>query len=221
MAPRKASTTTEPPGTVDWNNRIVGHEDVDPGVLHANPLNWRVHPEGQQAALASVMGKVGWVQSVVVNRRTGSIVDGHLRVSLALQNGQPTVPVVWVDLSDEEEREMLATLDPIAMMAETDGRMLNDLLASVDEMDPALAAILDGLVTESASMEADAEQAKDSHKSAAGLRGNTVHQYNIVFDSAEQLQEWYAIVRTLRERSEQEGASVASVVVAALRSLVE
>nr|MBA3627289.1 hypothetical protein [Chloroflexota bacterium] len=57
-----------------------GHREEAPDQLLANPKNWRIHPASQQGALASVLDDVGWVGQVLVNRRTGHLVDGHLRV---------------------------------------------------------------------------------------------------------------------------------------------
>src|SRR4051794_27570297 len=96
-----------------WTNRIVGHDDVPPDQLLANDRNWRRHPAVQQNALTGVLSDVGWVQSVISNTRTGKLIDGHLRVELALRNNEPTVPVTYVDLSPEDEALVLATLDPI------------------------------------------------------------------------------------------------------------
>src|SRR5688572_27021845 len=79
-----------------WTNRIVGEGTEDPAALVANPSNWRLHPKGQQQAVAAVLGRVGWVQRCIVNRRTGHLVDGHLRVELALERGEPEVPVLYV-----------------------------------------------------------------------------------------------------------------------------
>ena len=115
----------------NWQNRIVGHGEEAPDQLLANPRNWRIHPQAQQDALAGVLDEVGWVQDVVVNRQTGYVVDGHLRVSLAISRGEPAVPVVYVDLSPEEERLVLATLDPLAAMAGTDTAQLEALLGEI------------------------------------------------------------------------------------------
>lgn len=113
-----------------WANRIVGHADVDPRTLEVNPANWRHHPQAQADALDGVLSEVGVVQSVIVNERSGRIVDGHLRVRLAVERSAPAIPVVYVDLDDAEERLILATLDPLTAMAETDVDALSDLLAS-------------------------------------------------------------------------------------------
>jgi hypothetical protein len=68
-----------------WRNRIVGNGEEVPDQLFANPHNWRIHPDAQQKALTGALDQVGWVQQVIVNRRSGFVVDGHLRVSLAIE----------------------------------------------------------------------------------------------------------------------------------------
>ena len=78
--------------TAAWRNRIVGTGDEAPDQLLANPANWRIHPKAQQAALVGALDTVGWVQQVLVNRRSGFVVDGHARVARALRRGEPTVP---------------------------------------------------------------------------------------------------------------------------------
>lgn len=128
-----------------WQSRIVGHGEEDPSQLLANPANWRIHPKAQQDALAGLLDQVGWVQDVIVNQRTDHVVDGHLRVSLAISRQEPTVPVVYVDLSEDEERLVLASIDPLAAMAVMDKDALGELLASVEAGDAALAAMLAGL----------------------------------------------------------------------------
>lgn len=128
-----------------WRNRIVGHGEEAPDQLLANPRNWRIHPKAQQEALAGMLGQVGWVQDVIVNRRTGHVVDGHLRVALAISRGEPAVPVVYVDLEEEEERLVLAALDPLAAMAATDKDQIAALVGELRVDDEALAGMLAGL----------------------------------------------------------------------------
>ena len=118
-----------------WSNRIVDHGEEAPDQLLAHPSNWRTHPRGQQQALASVLGEVGLVQSVVINRTTGHLIDGHLRAELAIASGQPTIPVVYVELSEAEEQIVLASLDPIGAMASADREKLADLLSGIENQD--------------------------------------------------------------------------------------
>ena len=51
----------------------------------------------------------GWVAEVLVNRTTGNVVDGHLRIELALTRQERTVPVTYVELTQAEEALVLAT----------------------------------------------------------------------------------------------------------------
>jgi DNA modification methylase len=128
-----------------WANRIVGSGDEAPDQLVANPRNWRTHPRAQRLALAGVLDQVGVVAPVMVNRRTGHLVDGHLRVDLALERGEATVPVLYVDLSPEEEALVLVSLDPLAAMAGVDDEKVQALLADVSVDSEALAAMLAGI----------------------------------------------------------------------------
>ncbi len=115
-----------------WQNRIVGRRDANPSELQAHPQNWRTHPEKQAAGLRAVMDRVGVVQDVVVSKRTGRILDGHLRVDMAIATGQPTIPIVEVDVSEEEERFILSTFDSLGGMADFNAEALTGLLAQVE-----------------------------------------------------------------------------------------
>lgn len=129
----------------NWRNRIVGNGEESPDQLLANPANWRIHPKHQQDALAGVLNEVGWVQQVIVNQRTGHLVDGHLRVSLALRREEPTIPVVYVDLDEDEEALVLATIDPLAALAVTDAAKLDELLADLTVNDAAVQSMINSL----------------------------------------------------------------------------
>jgi hypothetical protein len=131
-----------------WQNRIVGHGDVPPADLIPNPKNWRNHPDEQQRALSGALSEVGWVTEVMVNRTTGHVVDGHLRIELALARKEPSVPVTYVELSQDEEQLVLATLDPIGALADAEATALADLLAGLEPADAALRALLDDLARE-------------------------------------------------------------------------
>lgn len=133
--------------SASWQNRIVGHDNVDPEKLLANPKNWRTHPEHQREALKAVLDEVGVVQSVIVNKRTGHLVDGHLRVELAKECGYKTIPVVYVNLTEAEEAEILATLDPLSAMAEVNTERLDAILKEVSVDSGALDAMLSDLAS--------------------------------------------------------------------------
>ena len=90
----------------EYKNRIIGSGEEPLDQILFNPRNWRVHPLNQQNALKGVLEEVGWVQEVIINQRTGHLVDGHLRCQLAAREGAKTIPVKYVDLSEEEEAQI-------------------------------------------------------------------------------------------------------------------
>lgn len=128
-----------------WESKIIGYGDVSPTELAAHPKNWRVHPEHQTDAMEGILSEVGWIDPVKVNKRTGVIIDGHMRVALALKNKQPTVPVAWLNLTDEEEDKALATFNTVAQLAYADRDNLSDLLSSVEFEDRAVRDLLSGM----------------------------------------------------------------------------
>jgi hypothetical protein len=141
-----ADSLTTPSAT--WRNRIVGHADVPPADLVPNPRNWRAHPPEQGRALAGALAEVGWVAEVLVNRTSGNVVDGHLRIELARAQSEPIIPVTYVELSEGEERLVLASLDPLAAMATAEQEQLAALLAGLEPDDDALRVLLDDLARE-------------------------------------------------------------------------
>lgn len=128
-----------------FKNRIIGTAELNPLEVKANAKNWRKHPKSQKDALEGVLNEVGWVQDVIYNKRTNRLVDGHLRVSLAIERGEQLVPVKFVDLSEEEEALVLATIDPISAMAEADPLALDALLRDVKTSDAAVQSLLSDL----------------------------------------------------------------------------
>jgi hypothetical protein len=142
-----ASRVNRTPKPVAWRNRIVGHDVVPAEDLLANPKNWRIHPQNQQQTLEGVLDEVGWVDEIKVNQRTGFVVDGHMRASMAIAKGE-TVPVAYLDLSDEEENLVLASFNPVAGMAVADEAVLNELIGSISTNNPDIAVFLDGLYSE-------------------------------------------------------------------------
>ena len=131
-----------------WKNRIVGTGEEDPTQLLAHPNNWRVHPQAQREALSGVMRDVGWVQQVIVNRQTGHLIDGHLRVDEAMRNDEQIVPVIYVDLDPAEESEVLLTLDPLAGMAHAAKESMDALLRDVNTGEASVQSLLSDLAAE-------------------------------------------------------------------------
>lgn len=127
--------------TKRWKNRIVGHAEVHPRTVKEHPDNYKIHSLSQSDALGVMIGKVGFLRSVTINKRTGHLVDGHLRVALALKTGQTSIPVEYVDLSAKEELQVLASIDPLVMMAGGDASKIDELVAKLGQDDDAAALL--------------------------------------------------------------------------------
>jgi DNA modification methylase len=141
-------TMSGPTEKTRWRNRISRSGTLKVSEALANPFNFRTHPAFQREALAASLENVGWVQQVVVNERSGHLIDGHLRLSLAEQQGESELPCLFVDLSEGEERLVLASLDPIGAMATADRDKLSELLATIDSEDENVRTLLERIARE-------------------------------------------------------------------------
>lgn len=155
-----------------WKNRIVGTDEVPPEQLLANPMNFRRHSRDQQDAMAAILEDVGWVSEVIVNQETGHVVDGHMRVELAMRQGAPTVPVRYVRLTQEEESKILATFDPISGMAFVDKDALRDLLGEVPDVDDDRMTTLFGKLSREAAPPTDTDWLDDYRAGGDGSSGD-------------------------------------------------
>ncbi|CAN5424481.1 hypothetical protein BH10ACT3_BH10ACT3_19880 [soil metagenome] len=133
-----------------WRNRIVdGPATVTAEELQAHPLNPRFHGAEQRGAIRGILDDIGWIAPIIVNRLTGRIIDGHMRVEEAAERGP--IPVAWVELTEDEEKEALALFDPIGQMATYNPDALASLtegMQSTVDMDDVLGGLLPSSATE-------------------------------------------------------------------------
>lgn len=124
-------------------NRIVGLEYMPANQLLAHPLNARRHPAKQREALRGSLETLGYYDAVIMNQRTGYIVDGHARVEEQLTiDDAGKLPVLIVDLSEEEEAQALASHDWITQLAQYDNNILDDLLREFNSDDDRVQTML-------------------------------------------------------------------------------
>ena len=103
---------------------------LNPEDLEANERNWRGHPPTQRVALEQALNAVGWAGAALYNKTTSRLIDGHLRKKVAIERGE-RIPVLVGEWTEEQERLILSTLDPIAGLAEANSEALDSLLAEV------------------------------------------------------------------------------------------
>jgi len=155
-----------------WRNRIVGRQETDPAKLMAHQDNWRIHPAGQAGAMTGILDEVGFVQDVIVNLRTDPawggqqnhkvLLDGHMRVALAVEKKEPTIPAVYVDLNPDEEKLVLATFDTVGDLAVPDREKLDDILVDVQAQDLNTRKLLEQLSSEAGVTDVDLDNKPDS-----------------------------------------------------------
>lgn len=146
MAKKRTTTETTTPAITDTPLRL---EWRSPSELAENPANWRRHPEAQVNALTDVLSEVGWAGACLYNERTQRLIDGHARRKVALSQGSEKVPVLVGNWTEEQEKKILATLDPLASMAEADKDRLDALLRDVHTGSEALQQMLTDLAEKS------------------------------------------------------------------------
>jgi len=132
-----------------WQSRIVRHADVAPGDLLNHPDNIKIHTEEQEAAMVALFARVGWAAAVLVSEKTGRIIDGHMRVNVALRSNAPTVPVDYVQLTDEEERKALLYLTRLPQFAQLDRINLADVIDQVSAGDDAISKMAEAFARSS------------------------------------------------------------------------
>ena len=127
-------------------DRIKELRRVKASDLLPNPKNWRTHPKAQQDGLRSILAKVGYADAVIARETPDGLmlVDGHLRAETTPDS---EVPVLVTDLTEAEADEVLATLDPLASMAEPDMEALKALIGGIDKDDENLNILLEDTTT--------------------------------------------------------------------------
>ena len=116
-----------------FRDRIKGLRKIHASDLVPHPMNWRRHPEAQREALRGVLSEVGIVDVPICRELPDGrlqLLDGHLRQEVL---GDAEISVLVLDIADDTEAaKVLATLDPIAAMAEASTRELDQILRMVD-----------------------------------------------------------------------------------------
>ncbi len=127
-----------------FRDRIVELRRVAARELIPNPRNWRRHPKRQQAALRGLLEEVGYADALLARETpTGlMLIDGPLR---AETTPDQIVPVLVLDVTEDEANKLLATLDPLASMAETDKLALKDLASLLQTDSADLRELFNGL----------------------------------------------------------------------------
>src|SRR5580658_6825137 len=121
-------------------NRIVRHVRVRAGELVPHELNARTHPAAQREALTDLYAEVGFARSLLAYELPDGrlkLIDGHLRRDL---DPNMEVEVEILDVTEDEARTLLLSIDPLAALAETQTELHQRLLELTPTPSPDLQA---------------------------------------------------------------------------------
>ena len=121
-----------PPITTWFRDRITALRRVPAASLVPHPDNWRRHGPDQTAAMRGLLARLGYVNAILIrelDEGTYQILDGHMRVDLS--QGAPDVPVLVLDVTEDEASLILATHDPVGDLALPDAEYSDALARAV------------------------------------------------------------------------------------------
>ncbi len=124
-------------------DRIKELRRVEARELMPNAKNWRTHPESQKNALRGILAEVGFADALLARELPDgrlALIDGHLR---AETTPDQKVPVLVLDVNEEEADKLLATLDPLAMMAGKNDALYGELISMVQTENTSVQSLLD------------------------------------------------------------------------------
>lgn len=103
-------------------------ENVSVGSLRAHPRNPN---RGDVEAIVESIRAHGFYGTLVVQRSTGYILAGNHRLEAARRVGAEFVPVIWVDVTEDEALRILLADNAIAGEAIVDDRALLAILSEI------------------------------------------------------------------------------------------
>ena len=110
--------------------RRISVEYVDLDLLQPNPENPRVMPKEEIQALEQSVDHFGLVDPIIVRRQDISVIGGHQRIVAARGLGLTQVPVIFVDVTEDEAKLLSLALNNIS--GTWDEHKLAELLRELD-----------------------------------------------------------------------------------------
>jgi hypothetical protein len=93
--------------------------------------NPRTISDSELAALMESLKKFRFVEPLIINKKTNTLVGGHMRLRAAEMLGYKKVPVTYVDLSESEEKALNIALNSHTLAGKFDGEILSGLLDEI------------------------------------------------------------------------------------------
>ena len=175
-------------------DRVTGLKKIRVDQIEPNPENWRTHSPEQLSAIAGMFGEVGIAGAAlgyVGPNGKVRLIDGHAR--LGLMDPKAKIPVVMLDVNEEEARKLLLTFDPVGQMAGRDDEMLSSLLDSVsfetDGLNETFQELLAGEIVIEAGADADEAQPEPAGDAPPRPELTPIYQLLITCENEDQQKE--------------------------------
>jgi len=193
-------------------------QEYDPAVPLAELTPHPANPnEGDLGQLCELLDANGFAGAVLAQKSTGLLIDGEHRLIAAREKGMATIPVLWLDVTDDVRDRLLTSINESTRKGRNNEARLLNLLTGLsstprglegtafdgDDMDSLLARLngpvpVPGAPTGSEYAETDGEQAErgDMRYNDRTAGGNLVEM--ILVYSTEQREEVGTLVDELR-----------------------
>jgi hypothetical protein len=128
-------------------NRIKSHRRVRAGDLIPHEFNFRCHPDNQRHALGALYEQVGFARSLLAYELPDGrlkLIDGHLRRDF---DPDMEVDVEILDVTDEEARALLLSIDPLAELAVSQEQLQTRLMELTPTVSPELRRLWESAAT--------------------------------------------------------------------------
>jgi len=106
-------------------------EKIDPNKVHLADYNPREISNYAFKGLIESIKTFGFQQPIIINKRTNTLISGNQRTKAAIELRLKDIPVVYVDLSEIEEKAFNITMNNKGIMGDfTEG--LRDLMQEIE-----------------------------------------------------------------------------------------
>lgn len=111
--------------------------EIDSLIDSKADYNPRQITEGQLTGLNASIEKFGYVQNIVYNKKTNTVVSGHQRLSVLKHQGYDKVDVLVVDMDLEKEKQLNVLMNSQQITGDFT-RDIIDLIDEIEDIDPEL-----------------------------------------------------------------------------------
>lgn len=164
--------------------------------LNKSEYNPRTITQEQLEMLAKSISEYGYVEPIIINKDK-TIIGGHQRYDALKMLGEKEVKCVVVDLDKKKEKALNIALNKIS--GEWNLPILKDILSElkVDDFDMSLTGFSDIEIDNMFNVKQTAKRENGSEEIDDGMG---IIQYNIIFDDEEQQNNWYELLKYLKEK---------------------